>query len=166
MTNPSLHPEIGKPVEIAPRLPDTALPRADWADAFGIITARRFENMREIAQATVGSMPRRSRCLLNIHNIVVRPFSLKTDGLNDAPDKNARIDIFPILEEDADRIVLGLDDVHLDFRIVIERHRREIDTCIRVTTLVQRHNLFGRIYIGAITPFHKVIAAAAIRQAG
>lgn len=166
MKIPPTHSTFGEPVEVAPHMPDTALPGADWADAFEVTTSRRFSGMREIAQATVGSMPPWSRGLLKLRNLVVRPFGLKPDGMAEAPDSNARIDIFPILEERADRIVLGLDDVHLDFRIVIERDPPETGNRIRVTTLVQRHNLFGRLYIAAITPFHKAIAAAAIRQAG
>lgn len=146
-------------------MPDAALPDADWADAFEITTCRHFADMREVAQATVGSMPPWSRGLLKLRNIIVRPFGLKTDGIADAPDDDARIDIFPILAEHTDGIVLGLDDVHLNFRIVIERTAAETGQRIRVTTLVQGHNLFGRAYIAAITPFHKAVAVAAIRQA-
>jgi len=160
------HSTFCDPVEVTPRLPDTALPEADWADAFEMTTGRRFASMREVAQATVGSMPTWSRRLLKLRNVVVRPFGLKPDGMADAPDSDARIDIFPILDERADRIVLGLDDTHLNFRIVIERNPLEAGDQIRVTTLVQRHNLFGRMYIAAITPFHKAIATASMRQAG
>jgi len=95
----------------------------------------------------------------------VRPFGLKLDGMADAPDSAARVDIFPILDERVDSTVLGLDDVHLNFRIVIERTPLTAGDQIRITTLVQRHNLFGRMYIAAITPFHKAIARASIQQA-
>lgn len=166
MRTQSLHRAFGKPVEVTPRLPNAALPDADWADAFEITTRRRFATMRELAQATVGSMPPWSRFLLKVRNMVVRPFGLKPDGVTDAPDSNTRIDIFPIIHESVDTIVLGLDDAHLNFRIVMERNALETGELIRVTTLVQRHNLFGRMYIAAITPFHKAIAAASIRQAG
>ena len=155
-----------EPVEVAPRLPDAALPEADWADAFEMTTRRRFASMREVAQATVGSMPPWSRWLLKLRNVVVRPFGLKPDGTADAPDSAARIDILPIPDERADRIVLDLDDAHLNFRIVIERSALEAGDQIRVTPFVQRHNLFGRMYIAAITPFHKAIATTSIRQAG
>lgn len=164
MTRPAHTPAHG-PIEIPPRLPDAALPGADWADAFEMATERRFADMREIAAATVGAMPPWSRGLLKLRNIVVAPFGLKPDGIADAPDSDARIGIFPILAEHDDRIVLGLDDLHLDFRIVIERTAGDAGDRIRVTTLVQRHNLFGRAYIAVITPFHKAIATAAIRQA-
>lgn len=166
MTNKMAHRAARGPVEVTPHLPDAALPGADWADAFEMTTRRHFDSMRAFAQATVGAMPRWSRRLLNIRNVIVRPFGLKPDGIGDAPDSDARVGIFPVLAEHADRIVLGLDDKHLDFRIVIERTAGDAGERFRVTTLVQRHNLFGRIYIAAITPFHKAVAAASIRQAG
>jgi len=154
-----------KPVEVTPRLPNPALSNADWADAFEVITDKTFASMRALASATVGSMPSWARTLLAIRNVVVRPFGLKPDGKADAPSDSARVDIFPVLEESADRIVLGLDDIHLDFRIVLERTAETTGDRLRVTTLVRRHNLFGRAYIAAITPFHKAIAAAALKQA-
>jgi hypothetical protein len=147
-------------------LPDAALPEADWADAFEMNKCRRFASMREVAQAAVGSMPPWSRWLLKLCNVVVGRFGLKPDGTGDAPDTAAQNDILPILDECADHIVLDLDDAHLNYRIVIERSALEAGDQIRVTTLVQRHNLFGRLYIAAITPFHKAIATASIRQAG
>jgi len=155
----------GVPVEVEPRLPNAALPGTDWADAYEMITRRRFADMREVAHATVGSMPPWSRLLLKVRNVIVHPFGLKPDGMADAPDSAARVDIFPILDERVDSTVLGLDDVHLNFRIVIERTPLTAGDQIRITTLVQRHNLFGRMYIAAITPFHKAIARAPIQQA-
>lgn len=155
-----------RPFEVAPRLPDPALPRADWADAFEMMTHRRFADMRELAQATVGSMPSWAQTLLKLRNTIVRPFGLKPDGAIDVPSSSRRIGIFPIIDENADSIILGLDDVHLDFRIVVERTLRKAGDRLRVTTLVQRHNLLGRMYIAVITPFHKAIVTAVMRQAG
>lgn len=153
------------PIEVTPVLPHAALANADWADAFEVMTDKTFASMRGLAATTVGSMPPWARTLLAVRNILVRPFGLKPDGKSDAPGRNARVDIFPVIEEDADRIVLGLDDRHLDFRIVLERTAEEAGDRLRVTTLVRRHNLFGRAYLAAITPFHKAIAAASLKQA-
>jgi len=161
------------PIEVTPKLPNPALPNADWADAFEVTTYKTFSSMKDLATATVGSMPPWAKTLLAIRNVVVRPLGLKPDGKTGAPGRDARVDIFPIIDESADRIVLGLDDRHLNFRIVLERTASEDGSeaatrtgdRIRVTTLVRRHNLFGRAYIAAITPFHKAIAAASLKQA-
>jgi hypothetical protein len=54
--------------------------------------------------------------------------------------------------------VLGFDDRHLDFRIVIDvRQDRPSGQTLSVMTLVHRNNLFGRLYLAAVLPFHKLI---------
>ena len=53
-------------------------------------------------------------------NLVVVPFGLKSDGLRDARGAAQRVDIFPVLEQTDNRIVLGLNDRHLDFRIIVQ----------------------------------------------
>lgn len=153
------------PIEVTPRRSDPALPNADWADAFEVSDVAPCTNMRSLAQRTVGSMPAWARHLLRLRNIIVTPLGLKPDGLNEAVSAEEMIDIFPILTETKDRIVLGLDDRHLDFRIVIERWHSEAGDRVRVTTLVRRHNAFGRLYLAAITPFHKMIVAAVLTGA-
>lgn len=153
------------PTEVLPRLPDPALPNANWADAFEITTPRTFATMKALAKQTVGTMPRWAEYLLWLRNCVVAPFGLKSDGTQDAATGTDTIGIFPILEETQNRIVLGLNDRHLDFRILIEQTQQDENTCIRTTTLVQRHNAFGKLYIAVVTPFHKAIVAAVARQA-
>lgn len=153
------------PVEVVPTNHDPALPNADWADAFEVTDVAPGADMRTLAQRTVGSMPTWARRLLRLRNLVVTPLGLKPDGRRDATSDAGMIDIFPILAETEDRIVLGLDDRHLDFRIVVERWHETVGDRLRVTTLVRRHNAFGRIYLTAITPFHKTIVRAVLKGA-
>jgi hypothetical protein len=54
--------------------------------------------------------------------------------------------------------VLGLDDSHLNFRIVVDVQATGGTTHrITATTLVHRNNWLGRIYLATVMPFHKVI---------
>ena len=154
-----------RPREVPTKLPDPALPNADWADTFEVYTARTFSSMKELAEQTVGTMPFWARCLLWVRNVVVVPFGLKSDGSNDVTSVNDTVGLFPVLEETANRIVLGLNDRHLDFRIVIEREMNGELARLRTTTLVRRHNVFGKAYIVVVTPFHKLIAATSMKQA-
>lgn len=43
--------------------------------------------------------------------------------------------------------MLGFDDRHLDFRIVVDLEEQECRQLVSVTTLVRRKNLFGRLYL-------------------
>ncbi len=70
---------------------------------------------------------------------------------------------FPVVSSSRERTVLGFDDRHLDFRIVVDLQEMEDGSVVRVTTLVRRKNLFGRIYLFAAGPFHRRIVPATMR---
>ncbi|MGB3554492.1 MAG: DUF2867 domain-containing protein [Jannaschia sp.] len=165
MNTNALQSRRANPTEVTPRCADPALPDADWADAFEVSDVAPGADMRSLARRTVGSMPTWARRLLRLRNALVTPLGLKPDGLKDATSAKETIDIFPILAEAEDRIVLGLDDRHLDFRIVMERWQGEAGDRVRMTTLVRRHNALGQLYLAAITPFHKAIVSAVLKGA-
>ncbi|WP_246747089.1 DUF2867 domain-containing protein [Nitratireductor aquibiodomus] len=72
---------------------------------------------------------------------------------------------FPVLERSSRRIVLGADDRHLDFRLIVEADPAEgPGTRVSCTTLVRPHNPFGWLYLLTIMPFHKLIVANTLRR--
>jgi hypothetical protein len=91
-----------------------------------------------------------------LRNQIVELLGLKSAELG--IEEGETIGAFPVVSARDDQVVLGFDDSHLNFRIVLDvapagSQARKL----AVTTLVERHNLFGRIYIFVITPFHKLI---------
>lgn len=150
---------------VQPSLPSTALPSADWADAYEIETQRAFSDMNAAALCIVGRMPRWAKPLLWLRNVIVAPFGLKPGDQRVVQAGVDHIDFFPVLSETDEQIVLGLDDRHLDFRILLERRTSQGGACYRLTTLVDRHNMFGRVYLFLITPFHKWIVRSVLTNA-
>ena len=148
-----------------PQFPNPVLPDANWADAFEIVTHREFGDMRSVADQTIGAMPHWARALLRLRNALVAPLRLKSDGMNDVQSEADCIGIFPILQETKDRIVVGFDDRHLDFRIIVDRSADVQAIRLRETTLVNRRNTLGRIYIATITPFHRLIVRSVLKNA-
>ena len=93
--------------------------------------------------------------LMALRNRLVRLVGLKT----------ARIDGFPVLAERDDEIIVGFDDGHLDFRLVIRIEPAQPGfNRVSIATLVDRHNALGRAYIAVVTPFHKAIVARMLRS--
>ena len=72
--------------------------------------------------------------------------------------KPARSRRFPVLLETPGEVVMGFDDRHLDFRVIVA----VAGGFATVTTLVRSHNAWGRAYLVAILPFHRAIAARMI----
>jgi len=156
---------VKKVREIEACLPHPALPEADWADCFETGTDQKELTAEAAARRAFERMPSWVGPLMALRNLVVRPFGLKGDP--DAASANgARIGMFPVIASSPAEIVLGFDDRHLDFRIVVQAEPLgEGGTRIRLMTLIRRHNLLGRAYLSAITPFHKLIVAAALSRA-
>ena len=151
-----------------PVLPPTdcrvVLPSADFCDAFAIDVPDPALDAPEAARRAFARQPRWITVLLALRNAVVSPLGLKTGADHNLP-KQQRFGIFPILSSSPQRVVLGFDDRHLDFRIVIDVVARG-DSLRRAiaTTLVRRHNVFGRAYLAAVLPFHKVIVPATLSR--
>jgi Protein of unknown function (DUF2867) len=110
----------------------------------------------------LGRSPRWVRALLDLRNVLMTPFGLKTSG---EPTAKGIIGLFPVVSATREQLVAGFDDRHFDFRIVVEvapagNTRQQITS----TTLVRTHNLLGRVYLASVMPFHRVIARAMLRQ--
>jgi Protein of unknown function (DUF2867) len=150
--------------EITPAVDtDALLAGAQFADAFRVEVADPALDARHAAERMMTRQPRWAEALLSLRNFVVSPLGLKTSG-EGAPAPRGMIGIFPVLSETPDRLIAGFNDSHLDFRVVIDVAALDGIRQVTLTTLVRTHNWFGRSYLAIITPFHRLIAPALLRQ--
>jgi len=151
--------------EIAAKLPDSRLPGADWADCFQIHVPGKSLTAIQAARLTLGEMPGWIGLLTRVRNGFAGIVGLKT-GADHTVSAEKKVGIFPLISQAAQTVVLGLDDWHLDFRIIVDVEADSVGgTILRATTLVRRKNLFGRLYIGAVTPFHRLIVPTVLKSA-
>ncbi len=154
-----------KPTKTVPRLPDPALPLADWADRYEIVVPATGLTAIDAARLALGHFPLWARVLMAIRNTMVAPFGLKSSGYH-SPNAAEMIGLFPVIAQSPQQAVLGFDDRHLDFRIVVDVDDSPKGKVVGVTTLVRRKILLGRIYIAVITPFHNLIVSAMLSNVG
>ncbi len=154
---------MGVVVEQRVTLPHPDLPSADWADSYCVRLDRNDLDPMEVARDLMGRAPRWVGTLLKIRNRIVGLFGLKSAELElTGQDK---IGGFPVIDHDGERVLLGFDDKHLDFRIIVTVEPEGAGhQHVSLTTLVNRHNLFGRIYILVVTPFHKLIVKTFLKR--
>ncbi len=126
------------------------LPGFDFADAYASPAPPGIDAI-EATRRAFARPPRWAAMLMDLRDRLVAPF-----GLKPAPSTG-----FPVISEAADRVVMGFDDRHLDFRIVVT----VISGTMTVTTIVRRHNLAGRAYLAAVLPFHRLIVPAFVAKA-
>ena len=117
--------------------------------------------------------------LMRLRNALVRPLRLRTSPLGcpvssllstgDGPMFSGR---YPVLAQriDADgrraQVILGANDRHLAFRSCVGVQITDAGVEITLGTRVQCANLFGRVYMAAISGVHHAyIAPAMLRMA-
>ena len=140
------------------------LPRAQMCDAYRVILYDVAIDAATAARRMFARVPWWVRVLLGLRNRLVAPFGLKTGDLGQ-PKLLRRIGIFPVIAETPHRILLGLDDKHLDFRIAVDVAIGTEHQHVTATTLVRTHNLLGRTYLATVLPFHRVIVPTLMAQA-
>jgi hypothetical protein len=147
-------------------VPDTCgiLPGAQFADAYALSVSGQSLTALAATQLAFGRAPGWINRLLRLRNAVVSPFGLKAGEKSSKPFVE-KAGIFPVLHQAPHRIVLGLDDKHLDFRLLVDV--QDIGggmQTVTASTLVKTHNRFGRIYLAIVKPFHRMIVPAMLRQ--
>ncbi|MBN8951794.1 MULTISPECIES: DUF2867 domain-containing protein [unclassified Rhizobium] len=155
-----------RPSMVKPHVPHPALPGADWADCYELRIPKSDVTAMAAARAMLGRFPLWVRLLLRLRDAVAGRFGLRTTR-SDQADGLERIGFFPVVSQSDRQVVLGFDDRHLDFRVVIDVRdddagHRLVDT----TTLVRRKILLGRIYIALIAPFHRLIVTTMLADFG
>ena len=153
-----------KPVEVA--VPDTAdiFPGAQFADAYALSVSGQTLTAMKAASLAFASAPEWINALLRLRNAVVSIVGLKA-GEKSAKPFQEIAGIFPVLGETPNRVVLGLDDKHLDFRLLVDvKNIGGGAQTVTASTLVRTHNAFGRMYLACVKPFHRIIVPAMLRQ--
>jgi hypothetical protein len=153
-----------KVYEVTPEVDANALLLgAGFGDAFRIKVKGTTLAARQAAEKIFARSPRWVEALLNLRNLIVAPFGLKTSGAGE-PGTRGTIGLFPVLSETADRVVAGFDDSHLDFRVIVDVAACDDGQQVTATTLVRTHNWLGRTYLAIIMPFHRLVVRAMMRQ--
>ena len=119
------------------------LPGFNFADAYAV-DAPAGINAIEATQRAFARSAGWIHALLELRNRLVAVV-----GLKPAPSRG-----FPIIRQSPEEVLMGFDDRHLDFRIVVTVASGRAT----VTTVVRCHNFWGRCYLTVIMPFHRLIA--------
>jgi len=154
-------------IEISPPAPDVTalLPGCDFIDCRRIRLAGVTLSAPQAAKQILGTGPAWVETLMRLRNRIVALVGLKSAGgkADDADGYGG----FPVVSQSEWRLVLGFDDSHLDFRIIVEADQPDDGgSVITLTTLVRTHNWLGRSYLTAILPFHRLIVSTSLRTLG
>ena len=142
-----------------------ALPKINFSDTFS--TTNHQDDLGLISNLVFGTVPKWVGALMKLRNILVKKFGLKTEKPEDFHSSfkvGGYIGFFQIFSIEQNEIMLGADDKHLNFRVSIY-DSGENQFNIKVTTLVQYNNRFGKIYMAIVKPFHHFIVKRMVKNA-
>ena len=119
--------------------------------------------MHEIYLALFAHHPRWARALLILRGWIVAPLGLRRTtaaAFNSIEIKSAyavgeKIALFTLYGQNETEIVSGGDDKHLDFRVSVRKITEHGASRVVLSTVVSPHNLFGKVYLCTILPFHR-----------
>ncbi|PKV53066.1 uncharacterized protein DUF2867 [Aquimarina sp. MAR_2010_214] len=142
-----------------------ALPQVNFTDTFS--TTNHLDSLKTVSKLVFGTMPKWVEVLMKLRNNIVKVFGLKTEKPEDFhPDfkVGSYVGFFQIFSIQQNEIMLGADDKHLNFRVSVYNSNENLFN-IKVTTLVEYNNRFGKIYMFIVKPFHHLIVKRMVKQA-
>jgi hypothetical protein len=105
--------------------------------------------------------------LSKLRNILVKPFGLRTGALPEPKTSDTSLQynigeravFFSVIDRSESEIVMAEDDKHLYFRasLFVEKVSDQNYAKVYLTTLVQFHNIGGKLYFTPVKPFHKLL---------
>ena len=143
----------------------TGLPSSDFSDAYCGHTTRADITAMQVAKGMFEDPPRWVSSLMAVRDGVVGLVGLKTSKSLVARERQGKVGIFPVRSSSANEVVLGEDDTHLDFRVWVHVEPQGSGCLVTACTVVRTHNRFGRIYLGTIMPFHRLISRQTLARA-
>ncbi|MFK7903443.1 MAG: DUF2867 domain-containing protein, partial [Nitratireductor sp.] len=155
-----------KEIEVEQVVIDRVLPNAEFADSFWAPLKDNSMSLHDAALKTLTTTPGWFDYLLRLRNLIVTPFGIKAepDEKGRAKDAENFYGFFPLVSKNKGEIILGFNDKHLDFRVLVYFQVEAGVKGVCLATIVKKHNLFGRIYLKTIMPFHKLIVPTMLKQ--
>jgi Protein of unknown function (DUF2867) len=149
---------------------------AYFADSYRIALSDGAMPMPAIFFAIFGHHPLWIKILLLIRNRIAAMSGLDvaSDELILRPAQKAQyksgdtIGPWPIYTLMEHELIAGRDNAHLDFRLSVIKSALDGRNVVTVSTICNVHNIYGKLYLCVIVPFHKWglrrLLAAAVRS--
>ena len=142
-------------------------------DCFEASLGRPTLSAQEIYLGIFTRFPQWAKWLLLLRNKIVSVFGIKgptsaeLDGLKVKQnyEEGDKIALFTLFSQNVDELIAGGNDKHLAFKVSVLKVAELGATKVVLTTIVSPHNLFGRMYLFLILPFHKIGVKTLMRRA-
>ncbi len=146
---------------------------AYYHDSYSAPLARPQLAIADIYAAIFAHQPLTMKLLLIVRNAVVRPLGLRAPAaaeimrseLKGRYAVGEKVGLWSIFFIGEDEIVAGANDRHQDFRVSVLRVHSASGASVVLSTICTVHNLFGKIYLFFILPYHRYGVKTLLRNA-
>jgi hypothetical protein len=136
---------------------------SDFRDSYRVALAHPERGMAEIFFAVFGHTPLWMKATLILRNAFARLAGLEVPAVAEIMTPEVRntyrvgdkIGPWPVFFVGDNEIIAGRDNKHMDFRLSVLKASDGQAPHVVVSTVCSVHNLFGRIYLFFIVPFHR-----------
>jgi len=136
---------------------------ADFHDCYRAPLARLELGIVDIFFAVFGHKPLWIKLLLVARNAVAKRTGLETPTFAEimSPEIRAcyrvgdKIGPWPIFSIGDGEIIAGRDNRHMDFRLSVLKQIDGDRGSVFVSTVCEVHNIYGKVYLWLIVPFHR-----------
>jgi hypothetical protein len=147
--------------------------KCDFRDSWRAPLARPELAIVEVFFALFGHTPVWMKLLLIVRNAAARLVGLEAPTVAEIMNPRIgqtysvgdKIGPWPIFFLGGNEIVAGRNNKHMDFRLSVLKATDDGTTSVVVSTICTVHNLFGRIYLFVIVPFHRSGVRSLMRNA-
>jgi len=138
----------------------------DFIDHFEISLQRNDVESWEPVAAFFQCSPAWVTALFKMRNALVKKLGLKAELANlekmQPPFKKGdKFGLFNLYEINQNESIMGEDDFHLDFRLSFQIDENNV---LHGTTGVSYNNIFGKIYLFFVKPFHQLIVPYMLKK--
>ena len=136
---------------------------AYFQDSYRVHLTRSHATVADIFLAVFAHHPTWMKATLIVRNRIASLFGLQSPPMSEilSPEIKASYDVGdkigpgPIFALSESELIAGRDNKHLDFRLSIIRGTQGHTSVATVSTVCVVHNIFGKIYLFFIVPFHR-----------
>lgn len=149
--------------------------KVDFCDAYQVPVQHTELTAQAMYCAIFLHSPKWVQRLMDVRSVVAKCLGLQHDFKSKLLDPTVvahtpwvigrRLGPFIVQAVHDDEVIVGEDDMHLNFRISVLKSIVAGQTVVTVATVVATHNALGRAYMFCIKPFHRLIARAMINNA-
>jgi hypothetical protein len=146
---------------------------SDFHDSYRVPLLRPGLSVSEIFFAVFGHTPLWMKAMLILRNALARLAGLEVPTVDQImkPEVKAtyrvgdRIGPWPVFFVGENEIIAGRDNKHMDFRLSVLKATDDGAPSVVVSTICSVHNLFGKVYLFLIVPFHRSGVQALLSRA-